>query len=114
MLLPCLQILIFCIPQGREGKGEQPHPWESGATKCSMAFGALQLKAEIKILTSRNRNDWEKNLCRAENLEGENLGRLGEGGALGIRANFRTVWNMNKPGCFPGAQEIKSAFQDYP
>lgn len=26
VLLPCLQILIFRIPWGREGKAEQPHP----------------------------------------------------------------------------------------
>lgn len=116
MLLPCLQILIFRIPRGRERKRKQPHLWESRSAKCSTAFGALQSKAGIKILPSRNGKEWEKNLCRAENLEGENLGRLGEEGAdaLGIRAIFRIVWNMNKPGCSPGAREIKSPFQDYP
>lgn len=61
MLLPCLQILIFRIPRGREGKEEQPQPWESRSAKCSTEFGALQLKAGIKILPSRDRKEWEKN-----------------------------------------------------
>lgn len=61
-----------------------------------MEFGALQLKAGIKILPSRNREEWEKNLCRAENLEGENLGRLQEG-VMGISkfqdyVKYEQIW----------------------
>lgn len=95
----------FPHSSGQRGKGRVASSVGVQIEKVLHEFGALQLKAGIKILPSRNRKEKEfmKRIYAELKIWKGKIWQVWEREVLVYWAqeNFRIVWNMNKSGCFP-------------